>query len=154
MISHHGRWGTSCKIRGGQCDTGEGFSWNFFWSSLLIIIPTLLHTGPVQANRNCRQENDHFQRHNIVFSHRGKWDCETVLRTLWFLLREEGRLIQPHRSYGSERPFSLQTAHTIQPIPRPTQFNPADGSRIFFGILLQDYTMPNPRRLQSEESLL
>jgi hypothetical protein len=83
-----------------------------------------------------------------------------LLRALWFLSREGGRLIQlpfPHRSHESERPFSLQPAHTIKPIPRPTQFNPEDGSRIFLQESVSSYktnTMLHPRRLQSEESLL
>lgn len=57
--------GTACKIRGGQFSTRKGFSRNFFRSS------------PVSENRNCRQENGHFQRY------RGKWDCEKRQSFSW-----------------------------------------------------------------------
>jgi hypothetical protein len=59
-------------------------------------------------------------------------------------------------SRGSERPGSLEPVHTTEPIPDPTHLNSEDGSGIFLQnirILLQDYTVPRPRKLNTEEPI-
>lgn len=113
------------------------------------IIPPVLHTDPVWASTNGRQENGHFQRHNSIFLSQGEMGLreKTALFGAMWLFVNGGRK-------GDW--FGLHFLTALINLSSPTDSSPYTIQPCTWKqhILLQGYTLSQSIRLQSEEPLL